>query len=235
MQAPRPRSAFPLPQLLLNQLNVYALSATAAGVGVMALAQPAQGKIVYRAANINVPINQMVAIDLNNDGVSDLSFTIEAPGDSSWFMAYNLGTNGVIGKINKVGRKYAYTLKSGGRVDANRDFLTGSTPEIMWGVWESSGRPGSEGNWKNVNKGYVGVKFAINGQVHYGWVRITTTRPSQLNAVITGYAYETVANKAIVVGKTKSDKAVVEPASLGHLARGASALPLRRLQQAAAH
>jgi hypothetical protein len=234
MQAPRPRSTFPLSQLLLNQLNVYALSATAAGVGVLALAQPAQGKIVYKAANITVPINTSFGLDLNSDGVNDLSFTIGAPGDSSWLLAYNLGTNGVVGKVNKVGRKYPYALKSGGRVDANRKFLAGSAQDLMWGIWASSGGGGSEGNWKNVNNGYVGVKFAISGQVHYGWVRITTSKHFELNAVITGYAYETVANKPIITGKTKSDNAVMEPASLGHLARGASALPSRRVQQTAA-
>src|ERR1700685_2804628 len=53
-------------------------------------------------------------------------------------------------------------------------------------------------------------------------------------AVLTGYAYETVANKPIVTGKTKGEADHVpdinqtgsapEPASLGRLARGAQGL-----------
>jgi hypothetical protein len=39
---------------------------------------------------------------------------------------------------------------------------------------------------------------------------------------LTGYAYETIPNKAIVTGKTKGrDVITVRPASLGHSAAGA--------------
>ena len=48
-------------------------------------------------------------------------------------------------------------------------------------------------------------------------------------AFLTGYAYETVPNKAIVAGKTKGpDVVTVQDATLGHLARGASAIPAWR-------
>lgn len=46
---------------------------------------------------------------------------------------------------------------------------------------------------------------------------------------LTGYAYETIAGKPIKAGQTKEeDTATIQPASLGHLARGASALSARR-------
>jgi hypothetical protein len=46
-----------------------------------------------------------------------------------------------------------------------------------------------------------------------------------IKAVLTGYAYETVANKSIVAGKTKgADVVAVQLVSLGHLAQGASAI-----------
>jgi uncharacterized repeat protein (TIGR03803 family) len=49
---------------------------------------------------------------------------------------------------------------------------------------------------------------------------------------LTGYAYETIANKSIIAGKTKGpDVVTVQPASLGHLARGASAIPAWRAKE----
>jgi len=42
-----------------------------------------------------------------------------------------------------------------------------------------------------------------------------------LKALLTGYAYETIPNKAIITGKTKGpDMITVQPGSLGALAAG---------------
>jgi hypothetical protein len=46
---------------------------------------------------------------------------------------------------------------------------------------------------------------------------------------LTGYAYETISGKGIIAGKTKGpDVTTVLPATLGHLAAGASAIPALR-------
>jgi hypothetical protein len=43
--------------------------------------------------------------------------------------------------------------------------------------------------------------------------------------MLSGYAYETIANKAIIAGKTKGpDVITVQPGSLGRLAQGSSGL-----------
>src|SRR4029077_3677693 len=54
---------------------MYALAASAAGVGMLALAQPSQAKIVYTPANIQINVGGgLVYLDLNNDGVNDFQF-----------------------------------------------------------------------------------------------------------------------------------------------------------------
>jgi hypothetical protein len=77
----------------------------------------------------------------------------------------------------------------------------------------------------------------INGEVHFGWARLTVTcgGPAVV-AKLSGYAYETVANKAIIAGETKGDEeAIAKPeasvngdaykaAPLGLLAMGAQSL-----------
>ena len=53
-----------------------------------------------------------------------------------------------------------------------------------------------------------------------------------LSGLLTGYAYETIPNKPIIAGKTKGpDVVTISPASLGHLAAGASAIPSWRVKQ----
>jgi hypothetical protein len=79
------------------------------------------------------------------------------------------------------------------------------------------------GQWLHATNRYLGLKFVIKGKTHYGWARLTTSCAQfECSDLLTGYAYETVANKSIVTGKTKGAGAIVERTSLGHLAQGVS-------------
>jgi hypothetical protein len=50
-----------------------------------------------------------------------------------------------------------------------------------------------------------------------------TLKRGQIAATLTGYAYKTIANKPIITGKIKGpDVITLDPATLGHLAVGAS-------------
>jgi hypothetical protein len=83
----------------------------------------------------------------------------------------------------------------------------------------------------------------IGGETHYGWVRLKVGKLTTFSAVVTGYAYETVANKAILAGKTHSTPAksaanavpmpapVPQPATLGLLARGADGMAIWRREE----
>ena len=66
--------------------------------------------------------------------------------------------------------------------------------------------PGKRGPWFHGTNRYLGLKFVVNGQTHYGWarltVRLTGTRVEgcQFKTVLSGYAYET--NKSIMASQT---------------------------------
>jgi hypothetical protein len=78
-----------------------------------------------------------------------------------------------------------------------------------------------QGLWDNVSDRYLGVRFNIQGKTHFGWARLTVhDKGHNITAVLTGYAYETVPNKAIIAGRTKGPDVVIEPATLGKLALG---------------
>jgi hypothetical protein len=64
-----PRKTTNLSESVHHQLSMYALAAGAAGVGILALAQPGEAKIVYTAAH--TPIRAVVNLDLNHDGLPD--------------------------------------------------------------------------------------------------------------------------------------------------------------------
>src|SRR5580704_13246868 len=54
-----------------KNLLAYAAAASAAGVGMLALAQPAAAKIVYTPANTELVPKTKLNLDLNHDGIAD--------------------------------------------------------------------------------------------------------------------------------------------------------------------
>jgi len=203
-----------------HQLKLYALAASAAGVGVLALAQTAEGKIVYTSAHKMVRLNHALPIDLNHDGIHDfdvlnLSHHSTSPyGDYVAAEPLNSGN-----QILALGTRRGYgasALPAGSRVGPSaKQFRAGRD---LMAYRSSADSVFSGGPWKNVSKRYLGLKFLIKGKTHYGWARLNVTITDQVNATLTGYAYETAADKSIVTGKTGSG-------TLGTLARGSRRSP----------
>jgi hypothetical protein len=210
---------------LHHQLNMYALAASAAGVGVLALAQPAEARIVYTHANKKIPFcsghqNLCFKLDLNHDGVADFRIIRVGYGDfySLGVRPLHLKTNNRVWGGNSGSRRLAYALSSGVKVGPN-SLMFEPLHYSMWGYGNFSTGPNSWGQWQNVQNKYLGLKFSARGKVHYGWARLSTTP----DTVLTGYAYETIPNRPIITGKTRrADVTTLESGSLGTLAAGAS-------------
>ncbi len=230
---------------LQRHLNAYALAASAAGVGALALAQPAEARIVYTPAHRRLPNDQRVSIDLNHDGLADFyveKYTtgtyrhqIYTTGLNAWATAASNGVDGylVVGTSSRSAFFSAYALPAGRQVGPKlhfwgRGFMAQRFRAKGENRWHCSGR------WNNVRGRYLGLTFVIAdsiGQSHYGWARFNEScdtkapRGKGIKVVLTGYAYETMPNKPIIAGKTKGpDLITLEPGSLGALAAGASRL-----------
>src|SRR5271155_5870254 len=75
-KSPHPRIYLKLSESAVHQLNQYALGAAAAGVGILALAHPAEAKIIYTRADTSIPVNGgLIELDLNHDGINDFQFS----------------------------------------------------------------------------------------------------------------------------------------------------------------
>jgi hypothetical protein len=228
-----------------RRLSAYASAAMAAGVGLLAFTQPADAKIVYTPADIKISVNGApVILDLNHDGSPDFSLMNSVATNSGVFRSFlraktvNEG-NAVWGKgffrgINT--SVFASVLRPGSAVGPSRGYFQKGSRWLMWyGRSAPSARSTywavdypSAGQWDNTHARYLGIKFIIAGQIHYGWARLNVG-PHQfrdgIQATLTGYAYETTPNKPIITGKTKGpDVITLEPATLGRLAQGASGM-----------
>jgi hypothetical protein len=255
------RTAVKLTDSTNRHLNMYALTATAAGVGLMALAQPAQAKIVYTPAHVNFSQHPGVTLDLNHDGIGDfilaLGSRVESEGFASQYaVAYaprSNNTDEIVATSARSGAQ-AVALRAGERIGPRRVF---GRVDILVAHGTHFGKDSSsafwlKGEWGNGGKGlkdrYLGLKFMISGNVHFGWARVTvTTNGKAFTATLTGYAYETMPNKSIIAGKTKGpdDGTIGEQASpasfaaptatsatLGLLALGSPGLSVWRRKEA---
>ena len=236
-----------------QRLNMYALAASAAGVGVLALLQPAEAKIVYTPTHQVTNRRTPLYIDLNHDGINDFAISTYYAGGSGFtygIRAYQVpkytGTNRVMGKGN-----YAYALRAGVEIGPKKQFNPGDVRMASWIENDFSTKRYFRGLWANHGKGvknrYLGFRFVVNGKIHFGWARVTITfgnnKRSNLYGTLTGYAYETIPGKAIIAGATKGpDDAepttvlsshTPEPVTLGALAMGAPGLSIWRREERA--
>ena len=229
----------------------YAAAASAAGVSLLAVAQPAEAKIIFTPANIPITINgPVVSIDLNHDGIPDFSFY-----NASGMVAARrrtgerppLGFNFQVLYVlpaqpgNQIGAITSFTkgqcaaeLAPGRKVGPGKNFQP--NPLEMFGIAGDYTSPGTLNcPWQHNRGGFLGLQFVVNGETFYGWARVNLgTVPT-----IIGYAYENAPNVSILTGATKgpdehaavSDPPVLpapQPASLGLLAHGVSGLAVWR-------
>jgi hypothetical protein len=246
-QSSGPRAEAHLSDSVHQHLNMYALAANAAGVGILALASPAHAKIVYTPSNIPITPNAgVVKLDLNNDRISDFRFSNRFNGSSSRNFSGVL-TVAPAQRRNRtwaVGNNWSHrtlcaaAVPYGSTIGPQDPFQPGHSQLDMAWAWSNPSRGGNYGcPWYYVlpgNEAYLGLKFRIKGKVHFGWARVKMTdwMDSKPTDYITGYAYETKKSKPIIAGKTSGKNVVtVHSASLGHLARGASAMDTRRQKE----
>ena len=241
-QSPVPagkRSAASISSKLDKKLLAYATAA--AGVFVAA---PAQAEIVFTPTDVVIGPGASYFLDMDGDGSGDIKIVNRQFGQSATLYARGIG----------VGGGYMVATSFLGAVEAlNSGFVVGPGRRFVGYATFTYGpvmadyckvcRFKTGGPWANVSNQFLGIRFKINGQYHYGWARFTVTvNGNDISAHLTGYAYETSTNTFIRAGRRfgkadaqsslqheGSDAQKLLPGSadsshsLGMLARGAAA------------
>ncbi len=198
-----PRKTAKLSKTLHRDLSRYALAASAAGVGALSLAPSAEAQIVYTPADVTIQFHGTIPIDLDHDGVTDLTIV-----DRPW--AY--GTNHYPGNsVKAVARAGAGIDRSPYQADFAADLLRGASigpssqfddRAIMFRAVDPAGTYYS-GSWGGATNRYLGIRFQIGGEIHYGWARMDVGLEwRRIKVKLKGYAYETQPNTPIRAGDT---------------------------------
>ncbi len=229
---------------LEKHLAPYAAAAT--GAVLLSAAPSADAEIIYTPSNTPFALNHQnqgptfTTLDLNNDGVPDFTFAMSSTahfssiGYTTIFKLYmkvvpdQTGNEVVQGSLAPT----ASAVPAGVTIGPKEKFVPGGYM-VHQAYSRSGGTAQNSGTWQKVEFAYVGLKFLINGQVHYGWARVKFPYPYGYQyPSIYGYAYESTPNTAIVTGQTSgtaaSNTTAEVPASLGILAAGAPVVNLWR-------
>lgn len=223
--------------------------AVVAGTSLLSLANPAEAQIVYTPSNI--PITEqnhvLTQLDLNNDGTPDFAFSNYSYRGSHTFRFFlkvvpDQAANEIWGvKIAGQKRVSAAALPEGTKVGSNGNFKSDAGGLFMAASIQGFSTRTVSGSWNKLETAYLGLKFVVSGEVHYGWARIKFVSPGRFaTGSISGYAYEATPNAPIVTGQTsgtaenaKEYKPAANhpleaaPSSLGMLAAGSSGFAKR--------
>ena len=153
-------------------------------------------------------IGSQYFLDLNNDGADD--FRIWHNGSSNLYISPLGSTNEVLGSG---GTTFAYpfalsagaTISSGAGGFFNNGFA-GGFQSLNYGSC-------SFGNWCSVTDRYIGLRFDIGGNIHYGWVRLDVNNAGSVWSV-KDYAYENVMGMDIDAGEMSSPGSAIGPTGI---------------------
>jgi len=190
--------------VLEKRMLAYALGAA----GAMLAVQPATASVIFTSTHQTISRNSVTSIDLNLDGSTDFILRDFATGSAFSYVSHLTVSGGAGGSAKVIG-KVANTLASAWAAPAGWPI----GPKSPKGFVPVEGQPAqmlaghcllhcySQGLWRSAKDKYLGFQFTVNGEIHYGWARLSAhLQKTGLTAILTGYAYETQPDTVIVAG-----------------------------------
>lgn len=175
-------------QKKLAKYSTLAIAITAVG--------DANAGIIYtdEAPDFNGVIGSQYFLDLNNDGNDD--FRIWHNGSSNLYISPLTSSNEVLGSGGAT-FAYPFALSSGAMISSGagsffNNGYSGGFQSLNYGSC-------SFGNWCNVTDRFIGLRFSIGGNIHYGWVRLDVNNAGSVWTV-KDYAYDDVMGTGIPAG-----------------------------------
>lgn len=170
----------------------------------------ATGQIVYSditdaSATIAPPnVGEFVAIDFNNDGTEEYNFRWDVFNNDMWFLHITFANN----NDNQINRKegstsmetYVEPMNLNDPISSSADWGN-SFPEPFIG-------DSFDSNFQGLGDRYIGVKFNLDGNTHYGWILVSFE--DNFLFTVKSYAYESTPNTPLNAGETGNTAGIVD-------------------------
>lgn len=139
------------------------------------------------------------AIDMNSDSAPDFALQMASNTSSGWYVgmitpyATSQAANDAIGVSNLIG--YAYALSTSYMISAAGVFIASDSRFVIASDWG-----GNPYGYFTSTPAYMGVRFNVGSNTHYGWIRLSGTNGGTVTATLYDYAYESTPNVGIAAG-----------------------------------
>lgn len=149
-------------------------------------------------------LNDSYKLDLNNDQIID--FILISQNSDGWEWLGVSSANNTINGIISIAPWYTHPLPlyAGQEIFKLRGYSNGEFYD-KWSIFSIGECFGGDKDcfysWKNKVDMYLGLKFIINGQTHYGWASLEVISPTKWK--IKDYAYNATPDKPILAGQKK--------------------------------
>lgn len=197
------------------------ISLGVAAGGMIAGSHAAEGGVIYTNANQTLNNPGSITIDLNNDNTFEGNLNLTNPDGPNNLLNLSLNLNanaGVLAENNQVN-----PLNLNDTIGPDGNFLTNNLGDSNNFNLVNN----DVGPFNDVTNGFIGFRFSLNDNSHFGWARISVSDVVTLH----DFAYENTPNTAINAG---DGIPVPEPGTLALLAAGATGLLAWRLVRARA-
>lgn len=194
-------------QSLKERLSKYSLIAA----GLIGSEEAISQSIIYtdEAPDIVSGVNEEYFLDMNNDGTDDFRIFQNQIFSSSFstYSYYSIRNRVRVSPLTSanevLGSSYPYNLNAGTPISSGAPFSNStsqSLASVSFGSYSGSfWGPYSYGNWVGATEKFLGVRFDIGGNTHYGWVRLSVSASGDEFTVL-DYAYEATPGEPIDAG-----------------------------------
>ncbi|MGD8780722.1 MAG: T9SS type A sorting domain-containing protein [Ignavibacteria bacterium] len=148
--------------------------------------------------NVDTTLTNNQYLDIDFEGTDGIDITIRNfyfPGTTNAMIVNGSASTSFLGKLNGL-KFYPYVLTQNDNISVTP--ATGTwgkgTDNIGTLTYDRDGS--TRGLWRNQNNKYLGVKFDISGETHYGWVLLSVDSDAD-EITVHSYAYETEADTPI--------------------------------------
>lgn len=188
---------------LQKKLNAYAAAA-----GTIAAAGAANAQVVYTDINPDTVLHDSLIynLDFDNNGQPELRFeTVSyqtSSGNINLAVVNVLGNanNAVLGSLYSSSYPFPFSMNNGDSISSTNTNWQAQTMNngiqylgAVYGTYTFA-------NWLGVNDKYLGVRFRIGANTHFGWVRLSVTSNAD-TITIKDYAYQTLPGVGITAGQ----------------------------------
>ena len=132
-------------------------------------------------------------IDFNGDNTKEYDFSWNDNGENGWTIKMNYVTNEINlngTNTNPWDRRYIEPMTLETAINSSSNWGTSSLDPLIGDNYDP--------NFQGAGDRYVGCKFTLGTNTHYGWVRVSFV--NSLTLIVKDYAYESTPNTPINAG-----------------------------------